>query len=135
MKYLIDSDVLIDILLGKAWAVALYELLKQGGAAISAMTYGEVWEGIEANPARTDAIDTLDDIVGPLRVLDIDVPTMHIYGRIRVHLRKHGEIIGTPDILIASTAIEHKLTLVTRNTRHFGRIPNLKILHPSEFGS
>jgi tRNA(fMet)-specific endonuclease VapC len=31
------------------------------------------------------------------------------------------------DLLIAATALEHDLTLVTRNQRHFARIPGLQI--------
>ena len=135
MIYLLDTDVIIDMLRDVSRWLPTIAFFTRNESAISAMTFGEIWEGIEANPSRLDAIPTLDDIISPFRVLEIGVPTMKIYGKIRVHLRRHGEMIGTPDILIASTAIEHHLTLVTRNTRHFGRIPNLQILHPSEIGS
>ncbi len=40
----------------------------------------------------------------------------------------HG--LTLPDALIAATAIEHDLTLYTRNTRHFRMIPQLKISQP-----
>jgi len=36
-------------------------------------------------------------------------------------------MIGDFDILIAATALHHDLTLVTRNRRHFERIPNLAL--------
>ena len=42
-------------------------------------------------------------------------------------LDRRGEPLSLPDVLIAATALEAGLTLVTANTRHFQRIPNLKI--------
>jgi predicted nucleic acid-binding protein len=40
-------------------------------------------------------------------------------------------LIPDVDLLIAATALEEDLTLVTRNTRHFERIPDLKLYQPS----
>ena len=42
-------------------------------------------------------------------------------------LESKGLGIGNEDCWIAATAIQHRLTLVTRNTRHFSRIPGLKV--------
>lgn len=42
-------------------------------------------------------------------------------------LDRRREPLSLPDVLIAATALEAGLTLVTANTRHFQRIPNLKI--------
>jgi predicted nucleic acid-binding protein len=39
--------------------------------------------------------------------------------------------IGDMDLLIAATALEHNLTLLTRNLRDFQHIPGLKINQPS----
>jgi tRNA(fMet)-specific endonuclease VapC len=41
-------------------------------------------------------------------------------------LRKKGKI-GRADLLIASIALAHRATLVTRNVRHFKQFPGLKI--------
>ena len=35
--------------------------------------------------------------------------------------------IGPYDMLIAAIAMAHNLIVVTHNTKHFGRIPGLKI--------
>ena len=39
--------------------------------------------------------------------------------------------IGDPDIFIAAMALQHGLILVTRNVRHFQRIPDLKLYEPT----
>jgi predicted nucleic acid-binding protein len=40
-------------------------------------------------------------------------------------------MIGDPDLLIAATAVRRDLILITRNTRHFERIPDLKLYRHS----
>jgi len=47
--------------------------------------------------------------------------------QIRAVLEKQGKPIGPYDILIAATAIANGATLVTHNTKEFGRIENLLI--------
>jgi tRNA(fMet)-specific endonuclease VapC len=49
------------------------------------------------------------------------------YGEIRVHLVARGATIGPNDLMIASIARAHGLTLVTHNTNEFSRVPGLKL--------
>jgi tRNA(fMet)-specific endonuclease VapC len=42
-------------------------------------------------------------------------------------LRAQGVRIGTLDLRIAATALVHSLTLVTRNTKDFARVPGLRL--------
>lgn len=50
-----------------------------------------------------------------------------IFGRIRAQLSARGTPIGNNDLLIASIAIAHNLTLVTHNTGEFIRVEGLEI--------
>ena len=56
---------------------------------------------------------------------------MEQFARIRARLRRQGQLIPDLDLLIAATAVTHGLTLVTRNRRHFERIPELALYRPS----
>ncbi len=47
------------------------------------------------------------------------------FGRLRAILRQQACLIPDFDLTIAVTALAHGLTLVTHNTRHFSRIPDL----------
>ncbi len=49
------------------------------------------------------------------------------YARIRHFFNSKGLGVDTFDMLIAVTAIQYKLILVTHNRKHFDRIPNLLI--------
>jgi len=42
-------------------------------------------------------------------------------------LRQQGRPIDLPDLLLAATALAHDLTMVTRNVRHFDRVPGLLV--------
>ncbi len=52
---------------------------------------------------------------------------MRGFARIRGGLRRSGQLIGDPDLLIAATALHYDLTLVTRNVKDFQRTPGLRL--------
>jgi predicted nucleic acid-binding protein len=67
----------------------------------------------------------------------LDDAIMERFARIRAGLRRQCQLIPIPDLdlLIATTAIHHELIQLTRNVRHFARIPALKLHQPNEVGS
>ncbi|MHB1536938.1 MAG: PIN domain-containing protein [Solirubrobacteraceae bacterium] len=57
--------------------------------------------------------------------MDVDRAIAERGGRIR---RQSG--MPLPDSLIAATALEHELEVMTRNQRHFARVDGLALLDP-----
>ncbi len=53
------------------------------------------------------------------RILGTSVEVWREFGRMRHELQSLGRPQADMDILIAATALTHRLTLVTRNTKHF----------------
>ncbi len=127
MRYLIDSDWTIDWLKGQQSAVELLENLTGDDLAISLITFGEVYEGIYfgRDPERDEAV--FQKFVDQITVLPLSRLIMLRFARIRGTLRRQGQIIGDPDILIAATALHHDRRLITRNMRHFQRIAEPKL--------
>lgn len=130
MKYLIDSDWVVDYLIGKQQAIDLLSSVFRDGVAISLITLGEIYEGIYfgRDPQRSEAV--FRQFLRSIDVLPLNRSIMQQFARIRGDLRRKGQIIGDPDILIAATAMYHDLTLLTRNRKHYGRIPMLKVEFP-----
>ena len=62
-------------------------------------------------------------------VIAFDAATSRRAAELRYVLERRGQGIGPLDTLIAGTALAHGATLVTRNTKEFGRIAGLKIVN------
>jgi predicted nucleic acid-binding protein len=58
---------------------------------------------------------------------------MERFADIRSLLRRRGERISDFDSLIGATALHHDLTLLSYDTRHFKRIPDLKLYPPAAY--
>ena len=115
---LVDTDVFIDHLRGA-------RELKPGRHRIhySVITRCELLSGAVGSVLVQRLLD-------PFRELTVDRDVAERAGRIR---RETG--IATPDALIAATAIEYHLALVTRNRRHFEPVKQLRMRDPDPGGS
>ena len=94
---------------------------------ISAITKSEHLFGVEVSPRRQKDQAALDAFLRYVEVLDFPGEAALDYGRIRADLKARGAMIGANDLLIAVHARCLGLTLVTNNTREFGRVKGLKI--------
>lgn len=115
-RILLDSDVLVDHLRGRHRIVAGSDDLH-----VSAITRAELFSGHGAEERRVRRL------LEPMTNLPVDTAIAERAGRLR-----RGANRRLPDALIAATALEHRLTLVTRNVRDFERIRGLKIRPPSD---
>ena len=131
MRYLLDSDWVVDHLNERPDAVRLLAALVDDGLAISLMTYGEIYEGILYARRWEESEAAFLNLLRWVRVLAPDEAIMRRFAGIRGGLRARGELIGDADILIAATALHHDLILVTRNLSHFARISDLKLYRQS----
>jgi tRNA(fMet)-specific endonuclease VapC len=131
VSFLVDTDWIISGLGGRPAALQLLASLRSQGLAVSVVTVAEVLDGAygTTDPAATIAAYRTF-LVGFAR-LEVTEPIAAIFARVRAELRSQGNLIPDMDLLIAATALELNLTLVTRNERHHGRIPGLQIYRRS----
>lgn len=133
MPYLIDSDWVIDHLANVPEASKLLERLAQDGIAISIITYMEVFQGVLRSPNSEEAQTKLRAFLDTVPVLPLSPAVAERCARLRETLRKQRKRINMRalDLIIAATAIEYNLTLVTRNTEDYADIPDLQLSRPS----
>jgi predicted nucleic acid-binding protein len=121
--FLIDTDVLSDLRKRNRnrGVVAWMEATRSVDLFISVITIGEIERGIGRQEAKDPVfaaalagwLDRLLAVYGD-RIIGIDLAVARCWGRLSATVAH-----GGADLMIAATALERGLTVVTRNTRHF----------------
>lgn len=76
--------------------------------------------------AAAPRLAALERLLRPLQHLPFDSACAVQAARVRATLEAQGQPIGPHDLLIAATALRYQGTLVSRNLREFGRVPDLQ---------
>ena len=113
-ELIIDTDVFIDHLRG-ARPLVLIE-----NAAYSSITRAELFAGPEREEMLVEAI------LGPYAEISVDRQIARRAGRLSRTMH-----LAIPDALIAATALEQGVPLITRNVRDFGRVADLQLRDPA----
>ena len=125
--FLLDTNIPSEIIRTRpdprvnAWALAQEDATLH----LSAITIGELRKGLTVLPAskrRSQLQDWLENDLVPLftgRILPVTHAIAERWGMLSGQRQIAGRPLGMADGLIAATALEHRLTLVTRNARDF----------------
>jgi len=126
-KYLVDTSVCVAHIRGDEKA---YAFLKQHVPSISVVTHIELvqgWENKQDIRAARAILRELHELSCTESILQQALAFFEKYKL------SHG--IQFFDAVISSTAIEHGLTLITHNTKHFSFIPKLSVISFSSSGA
>jgi tRNA(fMet)-specific endonuclease VapC len=127
MPYIIDADWIIQALKGQQQAVGILEQLAGDASYVSWATVAEVYEVAFKSPDPHAYLAYLREFLLPYRMIGLDESIAERFAEIRSLLRRQGQLISDFDILLAATALQLDLTVLTYNSRHFERIPDLRI--------
>jgi predicted nucleic acid-binding protein len=137
MKYLLDTNVISEHRRPKCnpRVKSFMRRTASSDTFLGVVVVGEIVYGInkETDTERKQKLflwlDALLKVYAG-RVISIDLDVISEWGRIRAQYK---QTLPFMDSLIAATALVHRLTLVTRNTKDFEGIPGLSLLNPWEF--
>ena len=122
---LADTDVLVDALKGREPARSrVAEALKLGALATTSITAFELISGARSHKQAS----SIDDLLASLPLLPFDEAAAKAAAPVRRELTAAGQTIGLADFLIAGIALSRALPLMTRNRRHFERVPELLLV-------
>jgi predicted nucleic acid-binding protein len=132
VRYLLDTDVLIDNQRGRPYATTWLADRAADGLAVSVVSVAELYIGAYRQTDPQAHLRYIRSLLAILRVVELDVAIVERFAREHADLRHRGQLIPDFDLLIAATALEANLTLVTRNRRHFERINGimLEVIEP-----
>ena len=130
--YLIDTNIVSELrkIRPHGAVVAWLESVADADLYLSAVTLGEIQVGIELTREQ-DTVKAAEieawanQVAATYNVLPMDAATFRVWAKL---MHRQSNTVYE-DAMIAATAIAHKLTVVTRNTRDFERF-NVPLFNP-----
>ncbi|HQY68771.1 MAG TPA: type II toxin-antitoxin system VapC family toxin [Pyrinomonadaceae bacterium] len=126
MNYLLDTCLLSEFMKpqGNRGVINWFKAQDDETLYISVLAIGEIRKGIKKLGAtkRSDELRTwLDSVVFRFdsRILAFDISMANRWGDLIANLESKGRPMPVIDSLMAATALEHNLTIVTRNEDDF----------------
>ena len=134
MSYLLDTNVLSELRRKTPDAAVLEWFTRRPASTLylSVLTFGELRKGIEGVPdakrrmALTDWLETELPAFFAGRILPVDAQVADRWGRL---LSAAGRPLPAIDSLLAASAAQHGLSMVTRNSRDFADL-GLDVINP-----
>lgn len=136
MSYLLDTCVLSQLRKEVPEKVQEWFSLRDSDLFfLSAVTLGELWDGIERLPKSKKRSDLEEWLLGEVvsrfkgRILSVDERVAREWGLMSAAVKKRGIGVGTQDLYIAATAKAHGLEIVTLNIKDFAQL-DLPLVNP-----
>lgn len=127
MTHLLDTDTCIYWLNGVEPVRKQLEAVGMGNVAISVITAAELYFGAYNSARVAENLARAETFVKQMTALPLSDTALKVFGQLKADLRRQGRPVADFDLLIASTALAENRILVTNNTRHYQRIPELQL--------
>jgi tRNA(fMet)-specific endonuclease VapC len=127
VTYLLDTDTCIYWLRNRQ---SVRERVREVGwnqISICVITVAELYYGAYNSNRVTQNLARAEFFIQNLPVLPLNDTALRRFGELKAELRRTGQPIAEFDLLIASVALAESYILVTNNTRHYDRIPELQL--------
>ena len=121
-KYLLDTNIIIALFADDT--VVKDQLGQADQVFVPSIVIGELYYGAHRSGHVKENLARIDEFAFNNVVLGCDTETARRYGEIKYTLQAKGRPIPENDIWIAAIALQHDLTLVTRDA-HLGEIASL----------
>lgn len=124
--YLLDTDIVVFLFRGQKGIAERLACLKPEDVYISEVSIAELEYGNHASGRYEENKLLLDAFVSSVNVVPFS-ESIPFYAKERYRLRKAGLGIEDFDLIIGCTSVALGLTMVTNNTKHYGRIEGINI--------
>jgi tRNA(fMet)-specific endonuclease VapC len=125
--FVLDTNTVIDYFRGRGKVAERLLSVAPREIGLPAIAAYEVWVGVLGSQNAKRREEQYEQFLAVIEVVPSDSAVGRRAAELRLLLERRGAPIGPMDTLIAGTALACGATLVTRNTKEFGRIPGLKI--------
>jgi len=127
-KALLDTNIISAFMKGNSAAMdSVSQYVKRHKhISLSIITYYELLRGLKAI-GSDKKIAAFQAFMAQCEIIPLTQPTIETAAEIYAALKNQGMLIEDADILIAATAINNGMSLVTDNIEHFRRVHGIKI--------
>lgn len=118
MAFLIDSSLFVALERSDGHPTALMDRLGTQRVALAVITASELLHGVhraDSAVRRGRREKFVETVLRSIPVLPFTLEVARIHSRLWADLQRRGEIIGAHDLLIAATALTHKMAVATLN--------------------
>jgi len=123
-KFLLDTNIIIALF---AQDRSVIDHLRDAAEVfVPVIAAGELYFGAYRSGRVEANLQKLQEFVADNTVLARDGETANFYGQVKNGLCAKGKPIPENDVWVAAIALQHQLTVVTRDA-HFGEIDGLQI--------
>jgi tRNA(fMet)-specific endonuclease VapC len=126
MRFLLDTDI-CSAHMRRPAELAHRFFQFAGQLAISTINLAELFAGAHKHSQSTRLVALIADLMREVQIIDFDAACAERFGQVRGLLLQQGISVPTTDLMIASTALVHDLTLVTHNMADFRLVPGLRV--------
>lgn len=123
-KRLLDTNIVIALFAGEPSVIAAVQECSEVFLPVTVL--GELCYGVFRSTRRQQNLDRLKDFSQRVAVLACDADTAWHYGALKAALSARGRPIPENDIWIAALAVQHGLSVMTRDS-HFKEVVNLRV--------
>jgi tRNA(fMet)-specific endonuclease VapC len=124
-KFMLDADTVSFALRGEGAVGSKLVEHAPSQLCLSAISLAELRFGADRRGSKR-LHRLIDTFALSVSVVPFDAAAAALFGRLCARLESRGKPIGTLDTLIAAHAMALNVTLVTNNSKHFGRVAGLK---------
>ncbi|TMH33552.1 MAG: type II toxin-antitoxin system VapC family toxin [Betaproteobacteria bacterium] len=125
--FVLDTNTVIDYFKGRGKVAERLLAVAPREIGLPAIAVYEVWVGVLGSQHARRRESQYEQFLAVIEVVPFDSAISRRAAELRLALERRGESIGPLDTLIAGTALACGATLVTRNTKEFGRVVGLKV--------
>ena len=127
--YLLDTDTVIYFLKGNETVIDNFKAHMDMPKALSVITYGELVYGCRKSQRPTANLARIYRLAELYPVIDVTRAVMDSFGDIKAQLSASGHTVDDFDLLIGCSALTLNYAVVTNNTRHYEKIPGLRVIN------
>ena len=128
--YLLDTNILSEFYRGNQEVIEKLTSCSETELSICNLVLCEIFFGIERCPdpiIKSKLKEFYIPFTKDLFCFEFDKSCIFVFAKVKNQLLSKGNTVENFDIAIASVALKNKLTLVTKNIKHFDKIEGLML--------